>query len=221
MRDAVRGGLFGLVVLSIADASASRLGWTAGLWPRAEGPWAWVASRAFGIVAYLTLTADAVFGLFVSTGLADRWVARVRSMEVHRWLSGVALSLTAAHALVLLLDSTVRFDALDVLVPFAASYRPLAVALGSLALYAMYVVRESFAWRPRIGVRAWSRLHALAFVAFAMATGHGLFAGSDSVRPWMRAIYLIAVVLVVVLSVHRFRRGSRRGHAGGAARAHE
>lgn len=202
---ALRGALLGLVALAIADAIAARAGLTPGLAPRLAGPAAWLASRAMGVTAYVALTLDVAFGLFVSTGRADRWIARARSQDLHRWLSGVSLALVAAHALALTLDSEVRFDVLDALVPFLAPYRPLAVGLGVLAVYAMAVVRESFAWRGRIGARAWRRLHSLSFVAFALATAHGLFAGSDTARPWMRALYLGALGIVGTLALARGR----------------
>lgn len=198
-----RGVLGGLVLLVIGDAIAARAGWTAGLSPHAEGPWIWVASRSAALVAYLALTLDVVFGLFLSTGAADRFIARARSMELHRWLSGVAIAMTAVHGLALVFDPTVRFDVLDVAVPFVSTYRPLAVGLGILALYALYVVRESFVWRARLGVRAWRRLHMLAFAAFVMATAHGIFAGSDTQRPWMRALYIGAVAVVAWLTAYR------------------
>ena len=73
---AMRGALVGLVVLAIGDAIAAHLGVTPGLVPRLEGPAAWLASRAMGVTAYLALFLDAAFGLFVSTGRADRWIAK-------------------------------------------------------------------------------------------------------------------------------------------------
>lgn len=204
MRSVLRGVAGGLALLVIGDAIASRFGWAPGLVPRADGPWIWVASRSAGLVAYLALTLDVVFGLFLSTGAADRFIARARSLELHRWLSGVAIALAAAHGVALAFDATVHFDALDVLVPFISSYRPFAVGLGIAALYALYVVRESFKWRARLGARVWRKLHMLAFAAFVMVTAHGIFAGSDTHRPWMLALYIVAVAVVAGLSAYRW-----------------
>ncbi len=204
LADLARGVLGGLLVLAIVEAMSVRLGMSAGISMHAHGPGAWISSRAAAVVAYIALALDAIFGLFLSSGAGDRLLARARSMELHRWLSGIAIGMAALHAVALLFDATVRFDVLDVLVPFASAYRPVAVGLGVLALYAMFVVRESFAWRARLGTRVWKKLHMLAFVAFAMATAHGLFAGSDTERPWMRAIYISAVACVGFLTARRY-----------------
>jgi hypothetical protein len=86
--------------------------------------------RVVVVAGFLALTLDVVFGLLVSTAVADRLMPRARSVEVHRWLSSVTLALTATHALALLADRFIRFDVLILLVPFAAPYRALAVGLG-------------------------------------------------------------------------------------------
>lgn len=219
LRDAGRGSLVGLLVIVLADAALARLGVGPGLVPHIEGPAAWLASRAAGITAYVALTLDVAFGLFVSGGLADRWVPRGRSLEAHRWLSGATLAVAGAHALVLLLDGFVRFDVLDLAVPFVAARRTVPIALGVIAVYAIVIVRRSFEWRGRIGARAWRRLHALSFVAFALATMHGLSAGSDAGRPWVRALYLGAAALVVGLTAARVSDTSARSRRLRASKA--
>lgn len=203
MRSVFRGVIGGLVLLMIGHAFAARAGWSVVTMPSADGPWIWVASRSAAFVAYFALTLDVVFGLFLSTGAADRFLARARSLELHRWLSGITIAMAGAHAIALVFDPTVHFDLLDVLMPFASAYRPLAVGIGILALYALYVVRESFAWRARLGTRLWKRLHMLGFAAFVLATAHGIFAGSDTERPWIRAIYILCAALVAALTAYR------------------
>jgi predicted ferric reductase len=160
------------------------------------------------------LTLDVVFGLLVSTGAGDRIVPRARSVDVHRWLSAVALSLTAAHALVLIGDRFVRFDLLDVLVPFVSSYRSVAVALGVLAAYGALLVHVSFSMRRRIGNKTWRKLHYLSFFVFAAALVHGLLAGSDSNSPGLQALYVASATLVGSLGIYRgFISQRGRSHA--------
>lgn len=163
----------------------------------------WQASRAAGFAAYAALALETILGLLVSTGLADRWLARARTMEIHRWLSAVALALTAAHALVLLGDRYIAFDAIDLVVPFVAPYRPIAVGLGVCAAYAAFVVHASFTLRSRIGQRAWRALHYLSFAAFLGATAHGVLAGTDAGLGWARAMYAAAGTLVLWLTFYR------------------
>lgn len=211
-RSILTGVALGLGVLVFLDAVAARAGAAALLVPRLDGPGAWLASRAAGITAYVALTLDVVLGLFVSTGAADRWLPRARSLELHRWLSGATLALVLLHALVLLLDSEAALDLVDLLVPLASSYRPIAVAAGIVGFAAALVVRESFGWRARLGPKTWRRLHALSFVAFALATAHGLAAGTDSGTAAMRALYVVSTAAVVLLAAARVKR--RPPHVG-------
>lgn len=208
-RPAVVGVVAALVVLVLLDALGARLGWVAGAVPRAAGPWLWIASRAAGVAAFVALTVELAFGLAVSTGAGDAWIGRARAVELHGWLSRATLTLVAGHALALLGDSFIRFDALDAVVPFVAPYRPLAVGLGVLAAWLAIAVHVSFDLRKRLGPRWWRRLHYASFVAFALAAVHGLAAGSDSHRGWMRAMYLGAIAVVGALIAVRIAQAWR------------
>jgi len=197
------GVVVGVVVLLVAGTVGARLGVWDLVLPRPEGPWAWTLSRAASVSAYLALTLDVLFGLFLSTGAADRWVARARSVEVHRFLSLSAIGLTVAHAAAMLFDRYAGFDLLDVTVPFLVGYRTLGVGLGIVAMWLAVIVHASFALRSRIGPRAWRSLHYLAFVVFALATLHGMAAGTDSKATWMRLLYGAAGASVAGLTLVR------------------
>ena len=77
--------------------------------------------------------------------------------------------------------------------PGASPYRPLATALGVLAAELMVLIYLSFSQRRRIGAKAWRALHWLTYLVFALATLHGLAAGTDSGRTWALALYGAAV----------------------------
>jgi sulfoxide reductase heme-binding subunit YedZ len=182
-------GVVALVVLAILE----RLGIVE--LPRLTGTEAWTTARAAGVIAFAALTIDVVFGLFASTGLLDRVIPRGASIDVHRWLSGVALALIGVHAASLLADGYIKYDALDALVPGLSSIRTGAVAIGIFAFWGALLVHASFGWRKRIGVRAWRALHFLAFAIFVAGIVHGVTAGSDALRP----IYTGAALLVGAL----------------------
>lgn len=202
-RRILQGIALGGLLLVVVATAAARGGWVSLPIVRPEGHAFWQASRAAGFAAHAALTLEVLLGLFLSTDLADRWIARARTLELHRWLSVTALALTLAHALALLGDRFIRFDALDVVVPFLAPYRPIAVGLGILAAYSAVVVHVSFALRSRIGQRTWRALHYLSFAAFLGATAHGLLAGTDSALPWIRAVYAASASLVLWLVFYR------------------
>jgi hypothetical protein len=56
-------------------------------------------------------------------------------------------------------------------------------------------------------------VHFLSFPAFGLVTLHGLYAGTDSGAPWLRTIYLTAILAVGALTVVRLM-----GHGHPAAR---
>lgn len=207
MREVIRGIAVGFVVLALAGAIAGRTGLAAIDVPRPPGTGAWLLARATGYAAFAALSLDVVAGLLVST--KTRSLPRAALVDLHGWLSPLALALVLGHALVLLADSYIRFDLLDVAVPFVSRYRPVAVGLGVLAGYLAVVVHASFALRKRLGAKMWRRLHYASFVAFAAAALHAILAGSDAARAWAIAICAVPVALVLALVGVRVWRGAR------------
>jgi methionine sulfoxide reductase heme-binding subunit len=209
----VAGTIAGLVVLGVAAAVLDRAGWADVVLPHAHGPGAWQLTRATGFTAYVALALDMTLGLLVSARAGGRWLPRGHAADLHRWLSAVAIALVIGHAGVLLADGFVRFDTLDLLIPFIAPYRPIAVGLGIVAMYATLVVHGSFALRRRLGGRTWRRLHALSFVAFAAAAAHAIAAGTDAARAWAIAIVGAPAAAVIALVVVRARQAPAAGRA--------
>ena len=192
-----RSTLLFVTALAI-EAILVRVGVIADPIPKLAGTVAWTTSRAAGVIAFAALTLDVVFGLFVSTGLVDRWVPRGASVDVHKWLSSVALVLIGVHSLALLIDPVARFDALDALVPGMSTYRTGAIAIGVIAMYGALVVHLSFGWRKRIGVKTWRAIHFTAFLVFVAAIAHGMLAGSDQLRALYASSGMIVTSLLVI-----------------------
>lgn len=202
VRTTLRGVVVGVLLLLLLGALASRAGWIVAEPPRPAGQGAWLLSRATGLVAYVAASLEVVVGLLVSTRLGDRIASRGVLVDLHSWLSPLVLVLVVAHAGVLLADRYVRYDVLDVALPFAS----IPIGLGVLAAYALGVVHASFALRKRIGPAAWRKLHALSFVAFTGATVHALAAGTDVRRPWFVLVIVALLAPVAALIVVRLRR---------------
>ena len=212
MRSLLRGIVIGLAMLALMGAIVGRAGWGAISVPRPAGTGAWLLARASGYAAFVALALDMISGLLVSTRDGDRWTARGQLIDLHGWLSPVALALLAGHILMLLADRYIRFDVLDVLVPMLSPYRPVAVGLGTVAGYCAVVVHASFGLRRTIGTKAWRRLHYLSFVAFGAAALHAFLAGTDASRPWAIAICLAPLLAIAVLLARRVpRRDPRMG----------
>ena len=141
-------------------------------------PVAWLVARAAGLVAFGLLTLSVWLGLSISTRLfAPRHMKSL--VAWHQTLVWTAVGMFTLHGLALLLDPTLHFGFLAVLVPGAAPWRPLAVSAGVVAGWLMLLLAVSFRYRRRIGQKNWRRLHYAAFAAFALGLGHGLTVGSD------------------------------------------
>ncbi len=163
----------------------------------------WYLSRASGFVAYLLVWGSVVWGLLLSTGTVRGWVRPPQLLDAHQFLSAVAVGFACFHGLILMGDRYVSFPLRAVVVPFAASYEPLLVACGQIALWLALLLIASFHVRRYIGGRVWRRLHYASFAAFWLAFVHGVFLGSESATVWATFLYLGTSATVMFLSFHR------------------
>jgi predicted ferric reductase len=163
----------------------------------------WITSRVTAFLAYFAITASVVYGLLLSTKILDAIAHRPVSFALHQDLAAVGLGLAAIHGALLTLDQTIHFSMVDLLVPFASPYRPIAVGVGQLAFYIVALVTLSFYLRRRIGQRAWRLIHYLTFFAFLGSTAHGIAAGTDSSQPWAFWTYVGSAAIVVFLLAYR------------------
>jgi sulfoxide reductase heme-binding subunit YedZ len=163
-------------------------------------PTFWLLARASGLTAYALLTTSVLAGLTVKSRPLGRRIRTAVAVDLHRFVSLLALGAIALHGLTLALDAAVPVPVAALVVPGLSPYRPVATGLGVLAAEVMLVVYASFFFRLRIGVRNWRRLHYLTFGVFAAATVHGLAAGTDR---WALGLYGSAVAAVASLTAWR------------------
>ena len=93
----------------------------------------WYVARAAGLVSWALLAAATLWGLALSTGALGRRPRPNWLLDLHRWLGGTALVFTGVHVVALLADQYVHFGLTEILVPFASSWHPVAVAWGVVA----------------------------------------------------------------------------------------
>jgi len=185
----------------------------------------WYLARATGIVAWGLLSISVITGLLVSTRLAKRHPTPAWLLDLHRFLAGAAVVFTGLHFVGLVADDYVHFGVADVLVPLASSWRPLAVALGVVALYVLAAVELSSLLMRRLPRAVWRMVHVSSFVLFWIATFHFLLAGTDApnvVAQWTLDVVMAAVVflsLVRVLAPRRDPRTSKRPERATTVRA--
>ncbi len=90
----------------------------------------WVATRLIGFLSYFAIAGSVIYGLLLSTKILDAIAHRPVSFALHQDLAAIGLGLAGVHAVLLGLDASVPFSLFQVVVPFAAPYRPLWVGLG-------------------------------------------------------------------------------------------
>ena len=93
----------------------------------------WWLTRSAGIVAWVVVAATVVWGLLASTKMIRRRGAPAWILDLHRYLGTLTIVFVAIHVAAVWLDSFVKFDAKQLFVPFAATWRPHAVAWGIFA----------------------------------------------------------------------------------------
>jgi DMSO/TMAO reductase YedYZ heme-binding membrane subunit len=143
-------------------------------------PTFWFLARSSGLVAYALLTSSVLAGLVLKARPYGTSPKPAAVTDLHRFLALLGLGALVVHGLALLLDRTVPFHVADLLVPGIAPYRPVWTGSGVLAAELMLLVYVSFSLRKRIGTQNWRRLHWATYLIFALATAHGLLAGTDS-----------------------------------------
>jgi Ferric reductase like transmembrane component len=165
----------------------------------------WYLSRAAGFTAYLLLFVSVALGISMGTRLVERVVRRNTVFDLHRFTTLLALAFTLFHVYILLLDGFFNFNVWQLSIPFLSPYRGWQTAAGVFALYPLALVIASFYLRKSIGYRAWRALHFVTFAMFALATLHGIAAGTDTTEPWAKAIYVITKAATVLLILYRIQ----------------
>jgi len=101
-------------------------------------------------------------------------------LSTHRYLSALAIAFVAVHVVGIVADNFVHFGLVDVFVPMASSWHPLAVAWGIVSMYVLLVVEGTSLARARLSPKVWRGIHMLSYVLLAMVTIHLLTAGTDA-----------------------------------------
>ena len=144
----------------------------------------------------------------VVLGIAEirRWqplaAPRFGIAALHRTVSLLALSLLVVHVLTTLVDPFPHIGVRNAVLPFATSYRPLWIGLGTVASDLLIAVALTSIVRRRLGFRSWRAIHWLAYACWPVALLHGLGAGSDAKATWMLALTAgcVAAVLGTVVA---------------------
>ncbi|MEA3020279.1 MAG: hypothetical protein QOI47_1803 [Actinomycetota bacterium] len=165
----------------------------------------WYVARASGLLGWALLTASVLWGLAISTKAKPlgRRPRPAWMLDLHRYLGGLATIFTAVHVSAIVADTYVHFDLAAVLVPFASTWKPAAVAWGVVSMYLLAAVELTSLARRRLPRKVWRMTHALSFPLFLLATAHAITAGSDAGSLAFEAVAAIAISAIGALTALR------------------
>lgn len=172
-----------------------------------HGPLLWYLNRSTGLVVLALLTLSALLGV-LSTGGGGRLVPRFVGPALHRNLALWSVTLLGLHVTTAVVDTYVDIRWWQAVVPWVgASYMPLWLGLGTVALDVIVLVVLTSLLRARMRHRSWRLVHLLSYVAWGIAVAHGLGIGTDLRVPgWERTAVWASVALVAGLATVRLVR---------------
>ena len=163
----------------------------------------WVMARVAGLSSYASLAIAVLTGIALRTAVLD-WLGSNRAVRsLHEYTTVLWIPLAALHVAALLLDATARIGLLDVVVPFHSSYGTVGIGLGALSLNVLVVVTVAALLRRRMSRAAWTWLHRLAYVAFALIFVHAVLTGTDFSDPLVSAVTWAAAAALAALGLAR------------------
>jgi DMSO/TMAO reductase YedYZ heme-binding membrane subunit len=140
----------------------------------------WIAARALGVAAYLLLFLEVAAGLLLShPRMTAEWRKTRQVFPWHEMLSVFTGAFLALHIALLVLDPYAGVSIVGALVPGFSVYRPPAVAIGSVALYALVLTAITAKWTRLLPSGWWLKVHRFAAVVFLLTWVHAVLAGTD------------------------------------------
>jgi hypothetical protein len=94
----------------------------------------WYVARAGGLLSWALLAGAVLWGLALSSRAFGKRPRPAWLLDLHRYLGGLALVFLGVHVVAIVLDGYVHFGLSQVLVPFASTWHPGAVAWGIVGL---------------------------------------------------------------------------------------
>lgn len=144
-----------------------------------DGPFLWYLNRGTGIVILVLLTTSTVLGVLALGQRSGRAVPRFVTQALHRNLALLSIVVLAVHVCSAVLDSFVDIRWWQAISPVGATYQPLWLGLGTVALDLTVVVVVTSVVRSRLNHRTWFVVHLLSWAVWLAAVAHSIGIGTD------------------------------------------
>ena len=149
-----------------------------------EGPVLGYLNRGTGAVTLVLFTATIALGVLSIGGRPARGVPRFVTQALHRNLAMLSFGLLTAHVVSAVVDTYVDIAWWQAFVPVGATYEPLWLGLGAVALDLLIVIAVTSLVRHRLRHRTWRLLHQLAWPMWLVSLAHGVGMGTDLRDGW-------------------------------------
>ncbi len=196
-----------LLTIVAVTASAGVSAWLvgrafAGVSGNKQAPW--ILGRAAGVTSYGLLVALVALGLVLSHPWRTRFArpSTATRIRLHVSLAAFTFAFTTLHVVVLATDSYAGVGLRGALIPMAATYRPVAVTMGVIGLYAGLLAGLTAALAGRVTARIWWPIHKVSALSLVLVWVHGVLAGSDT--RLILAVYLTTGPALALLALSRY-----------------
>jgi methionine sulfoxide reductase heme-binding subunit len=174
-----------------------------------HGPGLWYATRATGLVTLLLLTGSVLLGILTAGRFSTQRWPRFLSQGLHRNLSLLVLVFLVLHVGTTVVDTYTSIPLTAAFIPFTSSYKAAWLSLGAVALDMLVALVATSLLRPRIGHRAWRRVHWLGYACWPVAVTHGLGIGTDRNAAWVFVLTMGCAVSVLAVAAWRLVAAAR------------
>jgi len=191
------GAVGALVALSVTDQVLPAAS------PRVQELRPWIAARALGVTAYLLLALEVGLGLVLSHPRnTAEWRKTKQVFPWHEMLTVFTFAFIGLHVVLLAVDPFAKVGWLGALVPGFSGYRAPAIAVGTVAMYALLFTAVSAKWTRLLPAGWWLKAHRFAAVAFLMTWAHSVLAGTDGGA--LMPLYTVTGLLILAGVAHRW-----------------
>lgn len=118
-------------------------------------------------------------------------------------MSLLACVFLVLHVGTLMFDSYAKLSLLDVVVPFAGSFKPFWQGLGTVAFDLVVAITITGLLRRRIGQRAFRFVHWFTYAMWPIAVLHGIGNGTNGTSGWFLLITAGCTLLVAAAVIWR------------------
>ncbi|MFA5925923.1 MAG: ferric reductase-like transmembrane domain-containing protein [Parcubacteria group bacterium] len=162
-------------------------------------PWGWYIIRASALVGFFLLYISIFVGSVSCLPRIRKYFLRLRSLNVHCWISVQALIFVVIHGTALFFHQYINFNLADILIPFHSGFEPVLVGLGTVGFYLMILLIATSYARRHISEKFWRTIHYLNLGLYIAVIIHALYLGTDLGSGIIRETFIWANGFLILL----------------------